>query len=257
MNQQKYPQFEQLQVLRTEALCSIRDRAFDMLPLYLKNFSDGIISGCNLSTNSDSITLNEGIIKHGDFLYLIKTPMNIEYQPTDQLMILKMIFDAEMFNETFIERNISLELSTSENISFDEMELCRFKLKRGAVLRSNYVDFLDRATEFDTINTINSPFAAVNHSTLSPFITKSFAEEVKEFDLDSLDFQFCFNALTGQTISAAQIIFYIEHKLKIELTDRSNQSLYDHLAIILNKIKSGNHRQIFKSNRRRRQLIVD
>ena len=62
MNEQKYPQFERLHILRTEALCSIRDRAFDTFPLLFENYGGGIISGCRPITTSNLITLSEGII---------------------------------------------------------------------------------------------------------------------------------------------------------------------------------------------------
>ena len=48
MNEQGYPILEEMRILRTEALKSIRDRAFDILPLYLHDYSDGVVSGCKL-----------------------------------------------------------------------------------------------------------------------------------------------------------------------------------------------------------------
>ena len=79
MNEQKYPQFERLHILRTEALCSIRDRAFDTLPLFFENYGNGIISGCLPITTANLITLSAGVILHNNFLYLIKEPMSVEY----------------------------------------------------------------------------------------------------------------------------------------------------------------------------------
>ena len=98
LNEQKYPQLERLHILRTEALCSIRDRAFDGLQLFLKNYSDGIISGCEMHTTKETITLGTGMILHNNFLYLIKNETSVNYAPTEKYIMLKLIFEPEVLN---------------------------------------------------------------------------------------------------------------------------------------------------------------
>ena len=257
MNEQKYPQLERLHILRTETLISMRDRAFDTFTLYFENYSDGILSGCRPITSKTSITLSAGIILHNKFLYLIKEPMSIDYEPTDEDTVMKIIFEPELEDENFIKRNVSLKLSRDLNLANNEMEICRFKLKKGAILRTNYTDFLDRATEFDTINTINVPYAAPDKSTISPEILKNFAQEARDFSLDIEDFSFCLAALSGKIISSEQIAFYIENRLKINLPDKKNQTLYENLCLILEDIKNGRPREIFGMRNRRREIIVD
>lgn len=257
MNEQKYPQLERLHILRTDTLISMRDRSFDTHTLLFENYSDGILSGCRPITTRDSITLGEGIIFHNNFLYIIKEPMSVDYEPTEDYMIMKMNFEPELESENFIQRNVTIKLSPDLNLSDSEMELCRFKLKKGAILRTKYTDFFDRATEFDTINTINVPYAAPNESTLSPEIIKNFAEEARDFSLDVEDFSFCMAALSGKIISAAQICFYIEHRLKINLPNKKNQTLYEHLCLILEDIKNGRRREIFGMRNRRKEIIVE
>lgn len=265
MNEQKYPQLERLHILRTETLCSIRDRAFDGMQLFLKNYSDGIVSGCELKTTKKSITLTSGIILHNNFLYFIKDEMSIDYAPTENYVMLKIIFLPEILSENFLQRDVKLvlsemvdeEKSEEKNLADNEMELCRFKLKSGAILRTNHTDFFDFATEFDTINFINVPYADKNFSTLSPEIIFEFANEAKDYELEPEDFIFCQNALSGKIISAEQIAFYIEHRLKIELPDKKNQTLYENLCLILQEIISGDRREIKKLNRRRKEILLD
>ena len=251
MNEQKYPQFERLHILRTEALCSIRDRAFDTLPLFFENYGNGIISGCRPITTANLITLSAGVILHNNFLYLIKEPMSVEYSPTEEYMLMKIIFEPEL-------------VTPNLNLSESEMEICRFKLKKGAVLRTNYTDFFDRATEFDTVNIINVPYAATGGSTLAPEILRAFADEVKNFSLESdadkirRVEKICLAALSGQILNSAQIIFYIERRLKIELPALvTNQMLYENLCLILNEIKGGRRREILGTRRRRREIMVE
>ena len=258
MNEQKYPQFERLHILRTEALCSIRDRAFDTLPLFFENYGNGIISGCRPITTANLITLSAGVILHNNFLYLIKEPMSVEYSPTEEYMLMKIIFEPELVTENFTQKNVNLILTPNLNLSESEMEICRFKLKKGAVLRTNYTDFFDRATEFDTVNIINVPYAAAGGSTLAPKILRTFANEAKNFSLENDDYNFCLAALNGNVMSVAQILFYIERRLKIELpAPVTNQTLYEHLCLILQEIKSGRRRETFSARRRRREIIVE
>ena len=257
MNEQRYPQFERLHILRKEALCSIRDRAFDSLTLYMENFSDGIVSGCHPITTPTTITLSRGMVRHNNFLYLINEPMSVEYEPTDEYMMMKLVFAPELETENFVERNVELILSHDMGQSSNELEICRFKLKKGAVLRTNYTDFFDRATEFDTVNTINVPYAAIGGQTLSPEIIFDFAREARDFELSDMDFNFCLAALGGSIVNSAQIVFYIEHRLQIELSTVTNQILYDNLSLILREIKSGRRREIVGARRRRREIMLD
>ena len=257
MNEQKYPQFERLHVLRTEALCSIRDRAFDTFPLFMENYGDGIISGCRPITTPDTITLSEGIILYNNFFYLIKEPMSVEYAPTDEYMMMKIIFEPELETENFTQRNVDIILSHDMEIASNEMEICRFKLKKGAVLRTTYTDFFDRVTEFDTVNTINVPYAAIGGHTRSPEILINFANEARDFELSDQDVNFCLNVLSGRRISSAQISLYIEHRLKTELKTPTNQNLYDNLCLILREIKNGRRREIIGTRRKRREIILE
>ena len=256
MNEQKYPQFERLHILRTEALCAVRNCAFETLPLYLSGYGAGIVSGCDFVTTKDLITLNAGLILHDNFLYRITEPMSVHYEPTEEYILLKLIFEPARKTELFLQRDIRIELSADMNLAANEMELCRFKLKRGAILRTKYTDFIDRSTEFDTVNTINAPHSAIGGSTLSPDILRAFASEAKNFSLDAEDFSFCLAALSG-VLNAEQISFYVERRLKIELPDRDNQTLYDKLCLILQDIKSGGRREIFSARRRRKEIMLD
>lgn len=257
MNEQKYPQFERLHVLRTEALCSIRDRAFDTFPLFMENYGNGIISGCSPIATPNTITLGEGMILYNNFFYLIKEPMSVEYAPTDEYMMMKIIFEPELETENFTQRNVNVILSHDMEISSNEMEICRFKLKKGAVLRTTYTDFFDRVTEFDTVNTVNVPYASIGGHTLSPEILINFANEARDFELITEDFNFCFAVLSGRRISSAQISLYIEHRLKTELNTLTNQILYENLCTILREIKNGRRREIIGTRRRRREILLE
>ena len=257
MNEQKYPLLEELHVLRTSALCSIRDRAFDSLPLYYEDYSEGIVSGCRLRTNQDTITIQPGIVRHGGFMYFLREPMGVSYRPTDEYRMLKLKFGMPEESENFQIRDLHLNLTDNMELQADEMELCRFKLKAGAVLRTKYVDLFDYETEFDTVNFINSPYAAIGRSTLHPAILAAFAREAIQCELEPLDQAFCMAALQKISLSYDQISFYLMHRLKREQEDWDNLGLYRGLCMALQEIQGGGSRGIHRARRGRREVLVD
>lgn len=257
MNEQKYPLLEELHVLRTSALCSIRDRAFDFLPLYYADYSDGIVSGCSLQTEKDTIAFLPGIVRYGGFMYFLRESMMVAYEPTEEYRMLKLKFGMAEESENFLLRTVRLEISDDMSVKGDEMELCRFKLKSGAVLRTKYVDFFDRVTEFDTVNTVSCPYAAVGRSTLLPEIVAAFARDAMDYELDTLDQTFCLAAMQNFSISYDQISFYLQRRLRMEAQEWDNRGLYDGLCTVLREIQGGSRREIRSVRRGRREVFVD
>lgn len=256
-NQQRIPKFEALHILRQSMLCDVRDRAFHALPLLYQDYSDGIISGCRMMTTKETITVQPGLVKHAGFIYYLQKPMTLAYRPTDEYAILKLVFAAPTELQGAMVYELNLDLTNNLTLTPDEMELCRFKLKRGSILRVNYTDFFDRTTEFDTVNNIYAPYAAVGQSTLSPDITKAFANEVKNYTLTELDRQFCLSALNGQPLSVETIGFYISQRLQQEEQAWDNASLFDGLTRVLDEIRPAGLRECRRERRRRREVFVD
>ena len=160
-------------------------------------------------------------------------------------------------SENFLLRSVRLEISDDMSLKGDEMELCRFKLKSGAVLRTKYVDFFDRVTEFDTVNAISCPYAAVGRSTLLPEIVAAFARDAMGYRLEPLDQAFCLAALQHVSISYDQISFYLQHRLQTEPQEWDNMGLYNGLCMALREIQGGSQREIRNTRRGRREVLVD
>ena len=257
MNDQKYPLLEKLHVLRTEALCAMRDRAFDSLPLYYRDYSDGIVSGCALVTEQDTIAVQPGIIRHEGFMYFIGEAMSLPYRPTEEYLLLKLKFGMPEESENFIYRSVDMELSPDMNLKTDEMELCRFKLKAGAVLRTKYVDYFDRITEFDTVDYVSCPYAAIGHSTLHPDILYNFAKEALPYKLSGMDESFCLRALERLPIAYDAVCFYVARRLQTEAQSWDNLELYRALGQILRDIQGSGERELRQARRNRREVFVD
>lgn len=76
------------------------------------------------------------------------------------------------------------------------MELGRFKLQHGARMRTEYVDFADYVTEFDTADRIHVPYASPGHPVIWPQLLKRFAAEMLGTGTqDTLDCAFCMGCM--------------------------------------------------------------
>jgi hypothetical protein len=258
MNGQVFPLFEHAHVLRTAMLTELRDYAYEYGRLVHEDYSDGIVSGCSITTTVDTITLNRGVIRYMGNLYLITEPLSLAYYPTDNWTVFKLEFKDEVRKDGYIYRAVETSLAGNLEPGKNEMEICRFKLQAGARLRMKYVDFADRNTEFDTVNTIYAPFAALGTSSLAPDITQAFAREAAAYALDPVDTAFCLQALnTKGALNREAIILYTAAKLKKAFTEYDNLEIFEALQTILNQIKGNGERELSRAARQRRQVIVD
>lgn len=254
-----YPLFKPGRILKIEMLEELRDFPREILDISFKEYCNGIISGCNIEVNNDYIIVTKGIIKHQDMIYILKENYTIPYESTNQVQVLKIRFLGETINKDFIKLESEIFLDDNLQINMDEMELCRFKLKKGARLRNNYVDFRDMSTEYDTVNIINCPFSSYGTSTLSPKILRSFGKEVlKCTNISSFDISFAMTCLQSkEAIDSELTKTYIESKLKTIIRQSSNDCLYNKFLEILDTIKDGNSSKGREERLRYKTILVD
>lgn len=254
-----YPLFNRGRTLKLEMLEQLRDFPRNFIDVFLEQYSNGILSGCQLKVNSDYITVTKGIVKHNDMIYILKENCIVPYECTDRLVILKVRFLDETKNNDFVRYGTELFIDDNLEIQNDEMELCRFKVKTGAKLRVDYVSFEDMSTEYDTLNIINSPFAAKDKSSLSPEILKYFAKEAFKYNITNpLDISFCMMCLQNQDVIERDLLLsYTGARLKIQLKDYSNKEIYEHLVRILESIKQGKEALGNHNKSNYRKILVD
>lgn len=258
MNGQVFPLFEYAHILRIPMLTELRDYAFEYGRLIHEGYSNGIVGGCAVTATNDTITLNRGVIRYGEQMYLIVEPITLPYYPTDVWTVFKLEFKDEARREGYIYRAVEASLCDNLKLRAEEMEICRFKLKQGARLRIAYIDFADRATEFDTVITLHVPYSAYETSSLSPAITRAFAKEAIPYATEALDTAFLLQALNAATsLPRETLLFYIAAKRKRPYAALDNQEIFAALREILNGMKADGEREIIRSVRARRQIIVD
>lgn len=255
---QAIPLFQDAHLLRRSMLEALSDNAFLMNQYLYKGYSDGILSGCELTTTEDTIVLNEGIVLFEKKPYLLKEPMIIEYHPTNNLTVLKLKFSDEMRDANFIYREMELVLSEQSMLQKGEMEMCRFTLQEGARLRYIYRDFTDRNTIYDTLNRVHVPYASLGTSTLSPQITKSFAREMMEISaITDFDALFCMQILgQNQPITKEALKSYLNRKGREEWAEETNVEIYKGLAEVL-KAAMGEYQSEENVRRKKWRLTVE
>lgn len=256
---QVFPLFRSGHILRQEMLEAVSDHSYRFGELLYMDYSDGILSGCRLTTTRDTIILNPGILCFHKKLLYVKEPIAVAYSPTGRLSVLKASYLGESMTESCITYELDFVLSEDGSVREGQIELCRFTLQTGAYLRCEYVDFEDRSTEYDTLNTIYSPWAFLGQSTLSPDITRAFAKEMMDCPLeDPVDINFCLQLLSSpDPISRDAIEAYIKIRRRGRELATGNEALYSGLAEILKEVKRGNHTFKETGKGRRRMILVD
>lgn len=253
------PKFSSGAILRNEYLVALELQSFDFPGLLFKGYGNGILSGCELSTTSDTVMMGPGVISYEGALYGIHEPISVKYLPTDETRYLKLYIGSNEGNSTCIVRRFSLKLSDKDTLGSGEFELCRFRLQPGAYLRCTYTDFRDRDTLYDTLNVIHSTYAALEGNGLSPAITKAYAEEVLRIaEIPALDAAVCINWLAQQYALPAKVILsYLKRCDCIDGETSDNQELYQGLLTRLEQLKEGG--DMPQKNRRsgRRTILVD
>lgn len=256
---QVLPIFTEAHILRREMLSALSDFAVLGNQLIHLGYADGILAGCELKATKDKIILNSGVICFHGKLYLIKEPVSVPYEETNLTHLCKLVFIQEMRSDNFIKQEINLIITKEVSMKEGEMELCRFKLQHGARLRYEYVNFDDRATEYDTLNTIHTPYASKGSSTLSPEILKAFASQLLKLP-GATDFDAMFSVQVlgrAEALGREGIAAYIRHRRQQEVEKMDNFSLYQQLAMILGEAEHGKDSSTSTQKKNKWKIMVD
>ena len=251
------PKFSDGTILRAEKLQQLNDQAFALPNLIYDGYSDGIISGLEVTKANGNLVISSGLVSFKNKVFVIENPLIIPYEATNQMMYLKLgnegCSNGVAGREDYFFIELSHECATKEQI-----ELCRFKLQKGAKLRTIHNNFEDLNTEFDTLNLIYIPYASKNHSTLHPNILKMYAKELLMLKPQNiLDQSFCVQILSSQfSINIDGITSYIEIKTGNQLEQYTNIKIFKELLNILQSEK-GEEKPQPKKNLTRRKIMVD
>lgn len=248
----KYPYFNKGRILKKEMLENLRDFPRNILEVQYESFTDGIICGFTPSVDKNTITFSKGITKHNDMLYVVPQPIFVQYSETETDVMIKLNFYDEIQDKDYKTAYVDIEIDDNMKILDNQQELGRFKLKKGAYLRSHYKDFYDFTTEYNTINIVHALYAAREEKTISSIILQYFSREVLSLKAqNSVDISFCFLCLNNERIEREVILQYLSYKLEKEVINLSNIEIHRELTKILGQIKResnfSNKRKIVKN----------
>jgi len=231
----EYPQFEKKHLLRVEMIEQLRDFPLRYLHLSFGEYCDGIVSGCRIAWDNGRLTVFPGILYRSGNLYFMDKPYIMECLAENRVRYLKIQFLTEAVEKEWRIGSTRIVLEDKKPDLACEMELCRFRLQKGARLRDTYENFEDCSTEYDVINQIHAPFAAKEYSTLHPSILKQYARETLRNQVsDPYDVSFAINIMSnGGMISAECIWEYLDVRLDGSLESKENQDMYQGLLRVL------------------------
>ncbi|MCW3791441.1 DNA and RNA helicase [Paenibacillus sp. LS1] len=252
------PRFEKGRILRTEMLENLRDFPRTFMDISYGEYSDGIVAGLKVAVGEHDLAISKGIFKQAGRLYMLEEEYSLPYIATGRTSILKMIFLEPTRRPDSTSYHAEIVLEEEGTLGLEEAELGRFKLKPGAVLRSEYQDFTDIATEYNTWSDLHAPYAAVQSPTLRPEIMRYFATEMlKTNSEEAQDLVFSFMCLNSERVSREAIQHYISLKTGTEYNHYSNIQLHKQLSIILDGAGRRKRPNAHWSGARSGRMIVD
>jgi hypothetical protein len=252
------PNFGKGRILKTEMLENLRDFPREFWRIALQNYSDGIITGADLIVGENAITVKPGIIKYGERIYLLQNLYETPYYHTNRDMTIKVIFLDTVMSSDFTFYKTKILIDELANQGPGELELGRFKLREGAILRSDYTDFFDFTTEYNTINIVHAEYAGVRQSTLHPKVTQYFGQLLlKSASENPYDASFAMQCLNQDRVERDLITLYLVRRLGIPIKEYSNRELYKYLTSIVREQEGGIRRNPDVKQKRPGRIMVD
>lgn len=139
-----------------------------------------------------------------------------------------------------------------------ELELCRFMLNAGAVLRTEYTDLRDYATVHNTINILETKYSARHVATFSPAFLLDFARRMQGYKLTNVeDVVFVAECIKEEPIKREIIESYISRRLGEPGKSYTNQEIYRKLIEICEIAKRGEGTGGMQGRMPARRMLVD
>ena len=238
----RVPIFAGRRILKKESLWDIRDYTYAGWQLYYAEYTDGLLKGCDIRAEDGQLVIGKGMLKFHDFIYLMMEEERVDYQPKNRWQMLKAEFSEDETNLDYKAYRVRFFLDEELELGENQMEMCRFYLREGSVLRDSYKNFADMSTEYDTVNLICATVAGIGEKTLHPLVVKQFGEELWNMEeKDQFDFGFCSLVWNTQgRVERKVIAAYLSNKMKkavvANIMSYDNQMVYEKLENIVDNM---------------------
>lgn len=251
------PLFEEKRVLKKEMLENLRDYPRDLFDIQHLEYSDGILVGCRLEADGAGIVVQPGILRHKGVPYVLRAACRISCRADGRLVYLKVRFMDKAIGSGQEEYLSQVYADGEAPDSDNEMELGRFKLQPGARLRTEYTDFYDFATEYDTVGRIHVPYAAPGGISIWPSILQRYAAALAETGTQNpWDCAFCLNGLQAkEAMPYGEIRAYLNARLG-QSEEYTNEQIYAALRSILQEAEGKKQRPGKRTDRPQGMLML-
>lgn len=254
----KIPVFEKGNILTREMLDSIKAYAVDAIQLSYQGFGNGIISGCEITITDNILTIHKGLVSYQGNICFITENIDLKYHSTDKWNAVKLYFGELSKEQSFTTMEMYGEITERTEKEASAVEIARFRLQKGAMLRTNHRNLQDYETEYDTLSMIEAEYAGYGESTICPELLYQFAKEAGSFHITrDVDMAFLLQIqnMKGQSINRKAVETYIALRLEKEISHMSNREIYEGLVGVLKKIKHGKAEP--EVRRRPQKMIID
>lgn len=253
------PVFARGAVLKAKMMESISEYPREMVEIIYAQHSDGIVTGARISiVNGTTICVSKGIIRFRGALYHMSEDYHIEAYPARDIQYLRLRFkDKETLpDEEKNEAVFVLDMEPTDERH--ELELCRFVLNDGAVLRTEYTDLGDYTTIHNTINTLETKYSALYVPTFNPMFLLDFGRRMTEYKPTNVDdVVFVSECIKEEHIKRELIENYIAKRLGEPKKHYSNQEMYRKLIEIAEIAKRGEMGGGMQGRMPVRRMLVD
>ncbi len=255
-----YPVFKKGRILKIEMLEELRDYPRNMFEFYMKDYSEGIITGFEVEIKGNELIILPGILKLKGQLLCLRKAEKINYENTNKDMYIKLRVENDKVEkvgqEDYKKIKSKIIIEEIKELQENEIELGRYKLREGAYLRNNYEKLEDYSVEYNTLNIVNVKYATNKNYSLKKEIFDKFGEVLFKKGEKVLDISFGMIILNSDRVNREVVKKYLERKLEIEIEKMSNEEIYNNLLRISRNLGREITEKRFEK-RRPMKIIVD
>lgn len=225
----KRPRFAKGRIVKQESLELLRDLPAAWQHLYYESYSDGVLYGFSIALSKEQLFVSAGAIKQqGQIVFLPDT--TLLFSQYDQLLYIKVRIAEEKESEDFWEVPFELVLEETP-VHEGEWELGRFRLSKGAALRTTYENLRDYRTSYNTLDITHVYYAGRGHPTLPPVLLRQYARErLEKGTAGDWDSFFCLQCLQEERMMFSSLSWYIAKKRSCPVSQVRLEQCYEWLV---------------------------
>ena len=225
-----FPIFTRGRVIKKESIEYLRDFPYDLATLAFDSYCDGVLFGFGLKSKDERvIQVSKGAIKYQGYIIVI-SESELDITEFGRFTYVKLAVGDLRTTEDYKFCPVEIRLDKSEFLHKNEMELGRFCLNKGAILRCKYDSFGDLRTEENTLDLTRVPYASMGASpTLHPRVVQEYITALLPVAEEAVDIAFalmCSNA-AGGVVHKGSILWYIAMRNRADYREYSLPQLYD------------------------------